>query len=381
MTNRKGRVFPHGRRQSRRVIRLRCWAVTNTIHRGEYILSLMLQEIAEQPAALARTIQSERAKLSRLGAFLKQRNIDLIVLVARGSSDNAALFGRYLLEITTGIPVSLSAPSVHTLYRAKLRLQHALVVGVSQSGAGDDINQVLENARAGGAYTVGITNEPASAMVNVVDETLLMHGGRERSVAATKTFTGQMLLFYLLAESLAESKPPWSCDTIPDFAARALEQQPAVLELVQRYVFMENCVVVGRGLAYANAYELALKLMETCYVVAERFSSADFLHGPVAMVERHFPVILFAPPGVMLPGVKSLIGRLRELRADSLVITSDLEAAASCTRAIIMPKEIDEFVAPIPYIIPGQLFAASLAEAKGLDPDRPRSLSKVTRTT
>jgi glutamine---fructose-6-phosphate transaminase (isomerizing) len=217
-------------------------------------------------------------------------------------------------------------------------------------------------------------------MVSVVDETLLMHGGRERSVAATKTFTGQMVLFYLLAESLAETKPTWSCDTIPDFAARALEQQPAILELVQRYVFMENCVVVGRGLAYANAYELALKLMETCYVVAERFSSADFLHGPVAMVERHFPVILFAPPGVMLPGVKSLIGRLRELRADSLVITSDLEAAANCTRAIVMPKEIDEFVAPIPYIIPGQLFAALLAEAKGLDPDQPRSLSKVTRT-
>jgi glucosamine--fructose-6-phosphate aminotransferase (isomerizing) len=199
-------------------------------------------------------------------------------------------------------------------------------------------------------------------------------------VAATKTFTGQMLLFYLLAESLAETRPSWSCDNIPDYAARALEQQPAILELVQRYVFMENCVVVGRGLAYANAYELALKLMETCYVVAERFSSADFLHGPVAMVERHFPVILFAPPGVMLPGVKSLIGRLRELRADSLVITSDLEAAASCTRAIVMPKEIDEFVAPIPYIIPGQLFAALLAEAKGLDPDQPRSLSKVTRT-
>ena len=343
-------------------------------------MSLMLQEIAEQPAALARTIQSERPKLSRLGAFLKQRDIDLIVLVARGSSDNAALFGRYLLEITTGIPVSLSAPSVHTLYRAKLNLQHALVVGVSQSGAGEDINQVLENARAGGAYTVGITNEPTSAMANVVHETLLMHGGRERSVAATKTFTGQMLLFYLLAEALAETKPSWSCDSIPDLAALALEQQPAILELVQRYVFMENCVVVGRGLAYANAYELALKLMETCYVVAERFSSADFLHGPVAMVERHFPVILFAPPGVMLQGVKDLIGRLRELRADSLVITSDLEAAANCTRAVIMPKEIDEFVAPIPYIIPGQLFAALLAEAKGLDPDQPRSLSKVTRT-
>lgn len=340
----------------------------------------MLQEIAEQPAALARTIQAERAKIARLGDFLQARDIDLIVLVARGSSDNAALFGRYLLEITTGIPVSLSAPSVHTIYQAKLNLKHALVVGVSQSGAGEDINQVLENARNGGALTVGITNEPNSAMVNIVDETLLMHGGRERSVAATKTFTGQMILFYMLAAQLAGGSPTWSYETIPALAERALEQRPAILELVQRYVFMENCVVVGRGLAYANAYELALKLMETCYVVAERFSSADFLHGPLAMVERHFPVILFAPPGVMLRDVKALITRLKELHADTLAITSDLDVAGNCTRSIIMPKEIDEFAAPIPYIIPGQLFAALLADAKGLDPDQPRSLSKVTRT-
>src|SRR5216683_114032 len=302
----------------------------------------MLQEIAEQPAALRKTIGEERAKVERLGASLKQRDIDLIVLVARGSSDNAALFGRYLLEITTGIPVSLSAPSVHTLYRAKLKLQHALVVGVSQSGEGEDINQVLENARAGGAYTVGITNEPSSAMANVVDETLLMHGGRERSVAATKTFTGQMLLFYMLAEALAESKPAWSCAAIPDFAARALEQQPAILELVQRYVFMENCVVVGRGLVYGNAYEMALKLMETCYVVAERFSSADFLHGPVAMVERRFPIILFAPPGVTIKSVRELMQRLKELSADTMVITGDNDCAALGTRSIRMPGEISE---------------------------------------
>src|SRR6476660_7322423 len=340
----------------------------------------MLSEIAEQPEALARTISEERKKIAKLGLTLKERPIKLIVLVARGSSDNAALFGRYLLEITTGIPVSLSAPSVHTIYNAKLKLDHALVVGVSQSGEGEDINLVLDSARRCGACTVGITNEPNSSMTSLVDETLLMHGGRERSVAATKTFTGQMLLFYLLAAALAETRPAWSYETIPDFAARALEQQPAILELVQRYVFMENCVVVGRGLAYANAYELALKLMETCYVVAERFSSADFLHGPVAMVERHFPVILFAPPGVMLPGVKSLIERLRELHAETLAITSDLDAAGACTRSIVMPREIDEFVAPIPYIVPGQLFAALLAEAKGLNPDSPRSLSKVTRT-
>ncbi len=343
-------------------------------------MSLMLQEIAEQPAALERTIAEERVKIARLGESLKQRDIDLIVLVARGSSDNAALFGRYLLEIATGIPVSLSAPSVHTLYGAKLNLKRALVIGVSQSGEGEDINRVLENARSGGAVTVGITNEPQSEMVQLVDETLLMHGGKERSVAATKTFTGQMMLFCMLAAALAKDGFKIDYDRIPEFSTRALEQKPAVVELVQRYVFMENCVVVGRGLAYANAYEFALKLMETCYVVAERFSSADFLHGPVAMIERHFPVMLFAPPGVMLDGTKDLIRRLQELRADTLALTGDIETATMCTRSIIMPRDIDEFLAPIPYIIPAQLFAALLAEAKGLDPDKPRSLSKVTRT-
>ena len=340
----------------------------------------MLQEIAEQPAALEKTIQAERRKVERLGAFLKERDVDLIVLVARGSSDNAALFGRYLLEVTTSIPVSLAAPSVHTIYNARLKLSRALVVGVSQSGEGEDINRVLESARACSAYTVGITNEAASSMTGVVDETLLMHGGRERSVAATKTFTGQMLLFYMLASALSDGGAAPAYEAIPEYAARALEQQEAIRELVERYVFMENCVVVGRGLIYANAYELALKLMETCYVVAERFSSADFLHGPLAMVERHFPVILFAPPGRMLDGVKELLARLRELRAETLVITADEEAARASTRAITLPGEINEFLAPIPYIIPGQLFAALLADAKGLDPDAPRSLSKVTRT-
>ena len=341
----------------------------------------MLQEIAEQPGALSKTITEERGKVERLGKFLRGRGIDLIVLVARGSSDNAALFGRYLLEITTGIPVSLSAPSVHTLYRARLNLQNALVVGVSQSGEGEDINLVLENARAGGAYTVGITNESDSSMTRFTDETLLTHGGRERSVAATKTFTGQMLHFYMLASALAESaERRIDYEAIPDWAARALELKGAVEEMVERYVFMENCVVVGRGLLYANAYELALKLMETCYVVAERFSSADFLHGPLAMVERHFPVILFAQPGVTREGTRALVERLQELRADTLVITEDDALARAGTRSLLMPAEIDEARAPIPYIIPAQLFAALLAACKGLDPDAPRSLSKVTRT-
>jgi glucosamine--fructose-6-phosphate aminotransferase (isomerizing) len=211
-----------------------------------------------------------------------------------------------------------------------------------------------------------------------VDETLLMHGGRERSVAATKTYTGQLLHFYMLAEALGGTALGY--EKIPEHAGRALDLRPAVEELVERYVFMENCVVVGRGLLYANSYEMALKLMETCYVVAERFSSADFLHGPLAIVERHFPIFVFAPPGVTLRGVEELLERLRELRADTLAFTSDDHVASLCTRSIRVSPGVPEVLAPIPYIIPAQLFAALLADAKGLDPDAPRSLAKVTRT-
>jgi glutamine---fructose-6-phosphate transaminase (isomerizing) len=344
-------------------------------------LSLMLEEIRQQPDVLARILRQERGKIRELGERLRKRSIRLIILVARGSSDNAAQFGRYLLEITTGIPVSLAAPSIYTLYHAKLHLDHALVVGVSQSGEGEDINRVLVEARACGAFTVGITNEAGSSMVNSVDVPLLIHGERERSVAATKTFTGQMMIFYLLAEALADNSAlTQGFERVPEFCAKTLAHEATIRELAPRYAFMENCVVLGRGLLYGNSFELALKLMETCYVVAVPFSTADFFHGPLAMVERHFPVILFAAPGAMMPGVKSLAYRLKELRAETVAITSDAELAAICSHVVPMLPEISEFLAPIPYIIPGQLFAALLAEAKGLDPDTPRSLSKVTRT-
>ncbi len=163
----------------------------------------MLREISEQPEVLEKTIHAERLKVERFGEFLRGKDIDLIVLVARGSSDNAALFGRYLLEVTTGIPVSLAAPSVYTLYDAKLRLNRALVVGVSQSGEGADINQVLESAKNSGAFTIAITNEAESSMAKIADETFLIYAGKEKSVAATKTYTGQMIYFYMLANALS----------------------------------------------------------------------------------------------------------------------------------------------------------------------------------
>ena len=179
-------------------------------------MSIMLQEIAEQPVVLERTIQAERAKYQKLREFIKKREIDLIVLVARGSSDNASLFGRYLLEINCGIPVSLSAPSVFTLYNAKLNLKRAIVIGVSQSGEGTDINTVLENAKKSGAFTLGITNEANSTMAQIADETLLIHAGREKSVAATKTYTGQMLHFYMLAAILSDKQMEF--EKIPHFS-------------------------------------------------------------------------------------------------------------------------------------------------------------------
>lgn len=338
----------------------------------------MLQEISEQPEVLERTIAAEREKLVKIGDYLRQKDIDLIVLVARGSSDNASLFGRYLLEVTTGIPVSLAAPSVYTLYNAKMRLKRAVVVGVSQSGEGDDINHVLENAKDNGAFTLAITNESESTMARIADETLLIHAGREKSVAATKTYTGQMLHFYMLASVVGDKRIDYH--KIPDFTSNALELKVEVEELVQRYAFMENCVVVGRGMNYGNSYELALKLMETCYVIAERFSSADFFHGPLAVVERRFPVILFAPTGVTKKSNVDLLHRLNELNADSLSITNDDEIAGLSSRGIRMSPDLDEFLSPIPFIIPAQLFAAYLAEAKGLNPDAPRSLAKVTKT-
>ena len=338
----------------------------------------MLQEIEEQPQVLERTITAERDKITKLGDFLRQKDIDLIILVARGSSDNAALFGRYLLEVTTGIPVSLSAPSVFTLYNAKLRLKRAVVIGVSQSGEGADINHVLERSREFGAFTIAITNESGSAMALLADETLLIHAGREKSVAATKTYTGQMLHFHMLANAIGDKR--LALERIPAFVEKSLELRERVKEIVQRYVFMENCVVVGRGMNYGNSYELALKLMETCYVVAERFSSADFFHGPLALVERKFPVILFAPTGVTKPSSIDLLKRLHELAADSLAITNDPEISRLATHAIELPGEIDEFLSPIPFIVPAQLFAAYLSVAKGLDPDLPRSLEKVTKT-
>jgi glucosamine--fructose-6-phosphate aminotransferase (isomerizing) len=342
----------------------------------------MLEEIRQQPDALARTLSVEMRRIEKFKRTLAKRRPRLVVLVARGTSDNAALFGRYLIEITTGIPVSLAAPSIATLYEARVDYRDSLVVAISQSGESTDTNLVLERAREQGAMTIGITNERASSLARLAEHVFLVRAGREKSVAATKTYTGQMLIFYLLAHALGARFRLPDLERLPDAVEAALRLEPDVNAISERYRFMRHAVVVGRGLNYANAFEFALKLMETCYVVAERFSTADLMHGPIALVEPSFPVFAFAPPGVTWNSISETLDKLKKLGAEIFAITDagNREVDARATKVIRLPKRLPEVFTPIPYIVPAQLFAAILAVQKGLNPDRPRTISKVTLT-
>jgi len=355
-------------------------------------MSTMRDEISQQPAAIERTLKTEWNCAERLRAHFERNPVRLIVLAARGTSDNAAQFGRYLLEITTGIPVSLAAPSVFTLYRSDLDLKDTAVVAISQSGESTDTKIVLERAKEAGAFTIGVTNEKGSTLAKLAHETLLVQAGKEKSVAATKTYTGQLACFYLLARALGASLDAEDLQHIPDWAAAALKLESEIHERAERYCFMQHAVCVGRGLNYSNSFEFALKLMETCYVVAERFSSADLLHGPIAMLEQSFPAFLFCPPGVTWSPMLELFAKLQSIQAESIIITDKSNAEVNKLAGLKLPPLVipvalgqrserlpEDVYTPIPYVIPAQLFAARLAEVKYLDPDKPRSLNKVTQ--
>lgn len=340
----------------------------------------MLAEIRQQPQALERTLAGAAPAVAALRRVLEKRRPRLIVMVARGTSDNAALFGRYLIEITTGIPVSLAAPSIWTLYGADVDTRDALVVALSQSGESTDTNMILERARQRGALTLGITNERSSTLAHLAEHVFLVRAGAEKSVAATKTYTGQLLMLYLLSAALGGTVRSTDLARLPGAVASALLLEPEIAALAERYRFMRQAVVVGRGLNYANAFEFALKLMETCYVVAERFSAADLLHGPIALVEPGFPVFAFAPPGVTWGSMQEALAKLAKVRAEVVALTDsgNRQVDGCATRVIRLPRRLPEVLTPIPYIVPAQLFAVHLAGQKGLNPDRPRTLHKIT---
>ena len=351
-------------------------------------MSLMLEEIRQQPEVLGRTLDRPPSALARIARRFAGGLPPLIVLVARGTSDNAALFGRYLFEITLGIPSSLAAPSVATLYRNRSIPPDALVIGISQSGESTDINAYMRLAKAGGCFTIGITNETASALASLAHEVLPTQAGKEASVAATKTYTAQVLMLYCLARALGAEIPEHALKALPGAVDSQLAEEAAVRDLAWHYRGMTHALVVARGLNYANGFEFALKLMETSYVVAAGFSAADFAHGPIAMVEEGFPVFVFTPPGPTFGETGKLLARLDETRVDSICIGAEPEVKnlpfshwIRLTGSLPSPRSFpaDTFT-PIPSIVPAQLFAAHLAEIKGFNPDKPRMLSKVTRT-
>ncbi len=244
----------------------------------------------------------------------------------------------------------------------------------------------------GRCVSIGITNEAESTLAKLAEHSFLVRAGKEKSVAATKTYTGQLLCVYLLAYALGASIELEDLQRLADWTEAALQLEPEIREKAERYCFMQHAVCVGRGLNYANSFEFALKLMETCYVVAERFSSADLLHGPIAMLEASFPAFLFCPPGVTWKATSELLAKLESIKVETLTITDKSNRHATSLKAIqkgrlVIDAELshrgslpEDVYTPIPYIIPAQLFAAHLAEVKGLNPDQPRTLSKVTKT-
>jgi len=358
-------------------------------------------EIAEQPEALSDTFDALLAQVGELAAL--GRDTRQVLFIARGSSDNAAVYGQYLCSARAGRLASLASPSLATAYRAVLDLRGVLAVAVSQSGATEEIVTTLEWARRCGARTVAVTNVAGSPLTEVADLALITRAGEELAVPATKTYTTQLAAMAVLALSLQEggsgAEPPGGAGIgveaprgpgpgveaaalrgVPGAVAAMLEVAPAAEALAERLVEVGTLVVSGRGYAYSTALEVALKLKETCYLTAVGLSYADLVHGPIAVVDHDTPALLVAAgDGPILPEMTGLARRIAATGADVYGIGGDQEFVAACRSALPGPA-LPEHLAPFALIVPGQLLVEALARAKGLDPDAPRGLDKVTQT-
>ncbi len=343
--------------------------------------SNLRREILEQPEVLARLIEGERANAARIARKFRQREIAYITMAARGSSDNAALYGKYLFAAMLRLPVALAAPSLFTLYRQPPDLRQTLVIAISQSGESPDIVAVIEEARHQGVPTLAITNRAESALAKAADDVILLHAGEEKSVAATKTFTSSLAALALLAGSWQETDAHLDeLARIPDKVAVALEEESGARALAAQLANLTACVVFGRGFNYATAFELALKLKELAYVSAEPYSSADFLHGPVALVDENFRAVEIAPSGAVYENLIELAVRIQREGARLIAISDRTEFLQMAESGLKLPGDIPEWLSPIVAIVPGQLFALHLTLEKGYAADQPRSLTKVTRT-
>jgi glucosamine--fructose-6-phosphate aminotransferase (isomerizing) len=342
--------------------------------------SFTFREIHEQPEVIEQLLKNQRKAIEELAQTIQSSGVNYAVIAARGTSDNAGRYAQYLLG-STGLSVGLATPSLFSIYERPPKFGKALVMGISQSGKSPDIVAVLAEARRQGVLTAVITNEPHSDLAGYGDIVIDLGAGPERAVAATKTYTGELAAIARLAAALTgEPEMLAALHGIPQAMAKTLEMNETIARIAPRYRYMERSVVIGRGYNYATAFEMALKLKELTYSIVEPYSSADFLHGPLAMIESGFPVVLIAPAGKMQPGMQELAFTLRERQAEIISISDDPIILSSSRIPLSLPVSVPEWLSPLTSILPGQLFAMHIADVRGYDVDSPRGLKKVTET-
>lgn len=341
----------------------------------------LYQEIHEQPQVLSRLLEHEAESVQRLAAEMQRRQVDYVMIAARGTSDNAGRYAQYLLGAANRLVVALATPSLYSIYKQPPRLGNALVLGISQSGKSPDIVAVLREARRQKALTAAITNQADSDLAQEADHVICLQAGVEKAIAATKTYTSELLAIAMLSASLSrEAEHLAALERIPAVIEETLGVQAQIAQIVQRYRFMRDCVVIGRGYNYATAFEIALKMKELTYTFIEAYSSADFLHGPLAVIEHGFPAIVIAPTGAMLAEMQQFISTLKQRDAEVLAISDDPTTLDLADVPLRLPVTVPEWLSPITAIIPGQLLAMQLAYIRNYDPDHPRGLRKVTET-
>jgi glucosamine--fructose-6-phosphate aminotransferase (isomerizing) len=340
------------------------------------------KEILEQPQVLRRLLEQQGPRAREIARAIQTRRIDYIFLTARGTSDNAGLYAKYLWGAMNGLPIALAAPSLFGIYHRPPRLHNALVVGISQSGQSPDIVQVVEEGRRQGAPTLAIVNEPDSPLAEASEFVLDIRAGEEQAVAATKSYTAELMAIAMLAAALADDDEGMQVlRRVPGLVDEVLALEGDIERAAERYRYMTQCIVLGRGYNYATAYEWSLKLKELTYVLAEPYSSADFRHGPIAVVERGFPVLAVTPAGAVHEDLLGLLQRLaEERRAELVVVSNDPRSLALAQTPLSLPALLPEWISPLVAIVPGQLFCYYLTRAKAYDTEQPRGLQKVTRT-
>lgn len=339
-------------------------------------------EIIEQPTVLKRLLKEEWDNIRTIAQELNEQDVHSIFLTARGTSDNAGLYAKYLFGIQNRIPVALSAPSIFSLYQSSPILHNSLVIGISQSGKSPDIVCVLEEGNNQGVPTLAITNTPDSLLAKAAKYVINIHAGEEKSVAATKSYTTQLTAIAMLSTAMQDDGTAFEdLQKIPEFINQILRIEPLIKEGIQSYFYMDKAIILGRGYNYATAYEWALKMKELCYVITEPYSTADFLHGPVAMIEDDFPVFVIATKGPVYKDTVEVIKQLRDQKKARLfVVSNHQDALALGDIPIPIPEDVPEWISPTVNIVVGQLFSYWLSYLKGLDTENPRGLSKVTMT-